>query len=287
MSSIFTFQSGEFYHSTPGWFDWLTLGANLLFITAGYCVAFAVYYKQRRDNAKDAHQLFLESVASLKDAVDKTIIQLTDFKCGLADRNDVVIIPILSANLNDRFFSRVDLTSLTRYYKKKTESHYQKYNDFLKWSGFIGVYHDYFLNELNEYRTQFRGHEEKFQKHRLLSANILNDVVAHLYTPHDTSFAANYVSLLKQVVDNPDIVKDGLIINRDLLNEKFVFELVKLSSKYTFTDVKANVVNGLANEVYAARSEMNNLKTHMGQIVSKNITDFKVIQSLIAGLLQT
>lgn len=283
MTSIFNFQSGEFNNSTPGWFEWI----SLFFIVLGSAVAFFIYYKQRCDNAEDAYKLFQNSLSILNIAVEDTIIQLTKFKSGLLTSNDDFIKPNLSANLNDRFLSRIDLTSLTRYYKGKTAKEYTDYKIFIEKSSFIGIYHDYFLNEMNYFRSEFRAHEKTFQQHRLLAANILNDIVDHRLAERDVFFAAQYASLVKRVVDNANIVRDGQVINRDLLNEEFVKELVLLTSQFIGKDAKANEVNGIANEVYSARYDMNSLKTQMSDTLTKNINEFRKIKDVIISLLNT
>ncbi|MGG2339428.1 hypothetical protein ACE4ZU_26225, partial [Salmonella enterica] len=93
--------------------------------------------------------------------------------------------------------------------------------------------------------------EEKFQQHRLLSLNLINEVISHNYSPYDTSFGIQYAQLLQRVKGDKSIIQNGLLINinRDLLNDKLVKELANLSVQYFDKDLKANEVNQLSNTV--------------------------------------
>ena len=284
MGSIFNFQFGEFSHSTPSWFDWMSVCITVFASLTGYIVAYSVYSKQRKDTATDAHELFQDSLSILHTAVVETIKQLTEFRGGLMSPNDNFIQPILPVNLNDKFFLRIEITSLTRYYKYEKNSQLKSYKEFLKTSGYIGVYRDFFLNELNHFRSAFRSFEEKFQQHRLLSLNLFNEVISHNYGPYDKDFGDQYIQLLQRVKGNKSIIQDGLLINRDLLNDELVKKLANLSFQFFETDSKANEVNQLANTVNSAREDMNKLKKQMAGILQKNISKFQEILGVIEKL---
>lgn len=269
----------------PYWFDWLSLFANLLFITGGFIVAFAVYSHQRNDNARDAYEAFQDSLLVLNDAVDKTIVELSKFKTGMSASNDDLANPKLPVALNDRFLEKVDLPSLKRYYKK----HHLNYSDlmsFLKQSSILGAFYNIFLNEFNSFRTTFFSFEQKFKRHRLLYVNLFHEVRGGLYKSHSVDFERKYTVKIQELMKDVDVVKNSAIINRNLLNERYIVPIAQLAGEYITTDEKASQINQLANEVNDARIDMDNLKASMADSASGYIILFENLKTVIENLLR-
>jgi len=218
-------------------------------------------------------------------AVKKTNELLTDFKDGLSNENDNFNNPSLPISLNGRFLDKIDLSALKRYYKLKGTSNYDNLVSFLNQSNILGVYYDMFMNELNYFRTRFQISEQIFQRHKLLSINLVNEVAAGKYEPHSTEFAQEYVMEVQRLFKNENIVKDGTIINRTQLSEQFVKNLAILSGKYIGLDAKASEVNQIANEVIAARIDMDTLKTSMADAIAEHIPIFEKLGASIDLLL--
>ena len=299
MIALCNFQYRNFHSSTP---DYLTI-LSLIFTIIGasatiaaIIAAYRIYTRQRNDSAQDALVLFQASLIILNEAVDKTIQLLTEFKKGLSDENDNFVQPGLPVNLNDRFLSRIDLTCLTRYYKETETGKYQVYFEFLKKSSYIGTYHYFFINELNNFRTVFANKEGKFQQHSLLIATKYNEVIAGLkYKTSDNDFAQGYSDLRSSLLDNTDIIyfepepENGITLkNRTKLIKEFIKPLISLSQKFVFKDAKANEVYTLANQILAAKVDIDNLKKQWADnLLKDSIEEFKKIRTLIEGLIQS
>jgi len=141
----------------------------VLLTTVGFIVAFILYYKQRNHSSKDAYIFFQSSLPELKSAIESTIKNLEKFIKDI--ESDKVSIPVLSASLNDKFISRINLTDLHRYYSKKRIEKLEFYNSFMVDSSYLGIYHSYFTNEINNYRSRYIEEENIFSKWQLLRSN--------------------------------------------------------------------------------------------------------------------
>ena len=172
ISSIFSFQFGEFTNSTPGWFEWL----STLLTVIGFGIAYHLYNKQRNDNAKDSFYFFQDSILHLKEAIETTLKNLKDFKGSLNNPNDNIISPSISVSLNDKFLDRIDITALKRYYKERRASDEKTLMEFLRECNFLGSYYEWFFNEFNMFRETFSTHEKKFKQYNLLLTNLFLEV---------------------------------------------------------------------------------------------------------------
>ena len=283
--SIFSFQFGEFNNSSPGWFEWL----SILLTVVGFAIAFHLYFKQRRDNAKDAFNFFQDNLLHLKEAVGITLVNLNNFKNSLDNPNDNIINPTISVSLNDKFLDRIDITSLKRFYNKKRVSNEKIFMDFLKECNFLGSYYQWFFNEFNVFRENFSIHEKKFKQYNLLLSNLFFDVRNHQYEPHTSDFFQEYQKKIIELRrDRKDIIDaTGNMNNRMEFNSFFVLELIKISFKYIDKDAKANEINVLANEVNAARIDLDFLKTSMKYMVETvDIVELQKINKLIDKLIE-
>lgn len=285
MGSIVNFQYGEFIHSTPSCFDWFALILNLLFVAIGFVVAFSIYFKQQRDTAKEAYELFQDSLLILKDAVDKTIELLGNYTTGLANANDDFIQPSLPVNLNDGYLNRIDFTSLNRYYRTKRKFELENYKSFLTKSAFIGTYIPFFLNELNHFRTIFFHHEEKFKKYILLLNGKYFEVKRQ--NPLNSEFFREYADLRKSIMTRTDIFDsyNHSMKNRSLFNKDFIFPIGTIANKYIETDAIACDIFQLANEINAARGDIDILKDLEIKKATNDLNRFKEIKSLIDNLI--
>lgn len=292
------------YHCTPppvlpsstNWVgtiaDWATI-VGLPFTLLGVILAFYFYYKQRWDDEKDAYSEFQAGLKELKKAVDKSIPAIGQFKDAIATPTDSFANPVLPLSLTDRFLDKIDLAALKRYYEKNDKANYQNLLSFLTKSNFLNKYLDIFINELNYFRSNFFAFERKFQEHRILSSNLLQDVVRGDYQPRNDEFRDRYVAAVNAMHENGravlKTVEDGKIryavVSRSVLNDEFVLPLAEMSGNYAAVDIKANEVNRIANEVNAARVDMDSLKDNMAKVLAKHIESLEEVQTAIDKLL--
>lgn len=278
--SIFNFQYGEFYDTSSSLSGWLSLIATIFAIIAAY----HIYHKQKTDNEKDANELFLNYLNFLKDAVNDTLIKLEEFKTSLSNPNDDFTNPVLEASLNDKLLGKIEISSLLRYYEKHNPEKLNLLKEFIKKSSFWGDYHNYFMNELNYFRTYFLHKEEQFFKYQLLYGTIFYQISLGSYPKHEPNFALEYSELKSKIGSDKSIIDNSGMKNRLKFNTEFISPLITLSFKYFQSDDKAIEVNTLANEVNAARNDIENLKTSMITVIGKDIATFKEIQKLITKL---
>lgn len=284
MDALFNFQYGDSYNEGPGWFDWFSLCLNCILVILGFIVAYAVYFKQRKDNARDAHVLFGDSIDILKEAIAETIKKLEKLSVQLENPNDDFSNPSLSASLNDKLISKVDLSSLKRYYESNEKENLPKLRAFLKASGFFGDYHNYFVSELNNIREGFLSKEEKFMQYQLLLNNIFFEILAER-DGANYDFVQEYAALHAQIFANREVIDaDFNMLNRNLFNESFIIPVARIAGRYINIDPLANKINQIANEVNAARVDMNAIKAALKKLIDKDIEKFKELNPLLKAL---
>ena len=73
--------------------------------------------------------------------------------------------------------------------------------------------------------------------------------------------------------------------DRRAFNDFFIIELIKISFNYIDKDAKANEINALANEVNAARIDLDNLQHSIGELIEANIEELEKVQRLVGNLI--
>lgn len=135
----------------------------------GVLIAFFLYKKQRRDNAKDAFEFFQSSLPELKESIEKAVLDIKEFNQSLDLDN--FVNPILSAALNDKFLSKISLVHLNRFYTNNRKNKLSNFKQLLIDSNFFGNYHSYVTKEINYFRNNYLEKKSSYSKWQLLRSN--------------------------------------------------------------------------------------------------------------------
>lgn len=128
----------------------------------GVLLGFYLYRKQRNDNSKDAYNYFQSSLPELIASIEEAIVDLKEFNESLDFDN--FVYPILSANLNDKFLSKIDLVNLNRFYADNRVNKLSNFRQLLVDSNFFGNYHAYISQEINFFRTDYQNEKDEISK---------------------------------------------------------------------------------------------------------------------------
>ncbi len=276
-------QFGDFFDAKPNWFDWLSLFVNIFAIAFGFIGAYIIYDRQRKHVSADANELFRDGMSVLKDAIADTISGLQKFSEGLQNPNDEFASPKLNASLNDKIISKVDFTALRRHYvTTKNNQAIQHLTAFNKLTGFIGFYHDYFINDINYFRDLFLEKESQFSQYKLLLNNYFYEITAGRYEPRDNKFALEFVRMHAEIFANRNIIDaDFNMLDRNAFNTAFIVPLATMSASFIQTDSMANTINQKANEINSARVDINALKESMKTKVDADIIKLNELFEII------
>lgn len=101
--------------------QWSTLMDSTAVVLAIFSavLGFYMYRKHRNDNAKDAYDYFQSSLPELMESIEEGIFDLKKFNEWLDLDN--FVYPIISATLNDKFLSKINLVHSIDF-TRKTES---------------------------------------------------------------------------------------------------------------------------------------------------------------------
>ena len=257
-----------------------TIASSLTFFSLVF--AYCLYKKQRQDNSLEAFIFFNESMNILYKAVKDTIINLSNFEKALLNQNDNFSTPILSSQLNDKFLDRINLIDLKRHFTKAPEKN-EFFNDLLVRLSFISDYNRYFTNEISFLRENFLRNEEIYNKWQLLRSN---SYFTALNTTTDDEYKKFYFNWIKKLNEDDDVIDNTnpshqKIKNRKVLVEKHIDNLRKNIYEFIKDNENANHINFLANQVYSAFLNMQEIKSKTALVISKDIKYFKETLDLI------
>ena len=220
------FNFGSFAESNPNCFDWITL----IFTIIGVVGAFIIYYLQRIHNWNEAHGFLLDYLEMVNKALEDSIKNLNDFKSSLQFSNDKIENLVLSSNLTDIIFQKINIIDLNRHYKCFENKNHNTFKEFVKKSSFISVYHSYFQSIMNDFTQKFSTHQQIYKKYNLLWSSYYKEI-------KNSKSATSKYFLLYEIMRtntqrNPCIVVKGEVINRDLFVSDFVRNIGELSFHY-------------------------------------------------------
>lgn len=257
-----------------------TIASSLTFFSLVF--AYYLYNKQRQDNSLEAFIFFNESMNILYEAVKDTIKNLSTFERSLLNQNDNFSTPILSSQLNDKFLDRINLLDLKRYFTKEPDKN-KFFNDLLVRLSFISDYNNYFTSEISFLRENFLRNEEIYNKWQLLRSN---SYFTALNTTTDDNYKNFYFDWIKKLNEDEDVIDNTnpsqqKIKNRKILIEKHIDNLRKNIYEFIEDNENANHINLLANQVYNAFLNMQEIKSKTALVISRDIKYFKETLDLI------
>jgi hypothetical protein len=254
----------------------------------GVLLAFVLYKTQRNNVSKDAFKFFQSSLPELKQSIEKAIVDLKEFNQSLD--LDSFVNPILSAALNDKFLSKINLVHLNRFYTNNRKEKLPHFQQLLIDSNFFGNYHSYITKEVNYFRTNYRDKKKTFSKWHLLRSNNFfsskddatkNAAYQEFYTTWVTNLNRDPSSFEFNSQGHPAKTKD-----RKALVEHQIKNLAQDILPFIQSNQKANEVNHIANNVVTAYSEMTEMKTKIKGVLEKDISRFESVLSNLNQLLE-
>jgi hypothetical protein len=281
--------SEDFYLDNNQWS--IVIGAiGVLLTLLGFIIAFIIYQKQRKDNAKDAFNYFQSSLPELKNAIEETIDGLKTFMENLKNENDDFGNPVLSSSLNDNFLNRLNITDLNRFYSEFKKDKVQSFRKFLINTNFLGNYHDYFVNEMNHFRDNYLEKERIYSKWQLLRSNKFFSSITD--TSERDEYKEFYSKWVKELNNDRDVFEFGLddkpknVKNRTLLVDNHIKPLAENIFPYIEFSEKANDINLIANEVNSSYSDIKNMKQKVTEVMIKDIVKFEIILKNLNSILE-
>ena len=269
----------------------ILIGAiGVLLTLLGFIIAFIIYQKQRKDNAKDAFDYFQSSLPELKNAVEGTIDSLKTYAENLKNENDDFGNPMLTSSLNDNFLNRLNITDLNRFYTKLRKTKIQDFRNFLINTNFLGSYHDYFVNEINYFRDNYLEKEKTYNKWQLLRSNKFFSSFTDRNERDD--YKEFYSKWVKELNSDKDVFEFGedntpkRVKNRTLLVDKHIKPLAQNIFPHIEFSEKANDVNLIANEIYSSYSDIKNMKQKVREVIVKDIKKFEEILENLNSILE-
>ena len=267
----------------------ILIGAiGVLLTLLGFVVAFILYKKQRKDSSEDAFEYFQSSLPELKNSIEDTINNLKLFTQTLDSDN--FINPVLSASLNDKFLSKINLVDLHRFYSKKRKLKLNHFKLLMIDSNFFGDYHSYFTNEINYLRTNYLEKENIFSKWQLLRSNKFFSTIAdENERPEYKEFYANWVNNLnsdKKTFEFNETGQPTKLINRKELAENQIRNLAQNIFPFIQFSEKANDVNLIANKIVSAYADITEIKTKVKSAFEKDIKKFEGILNNLNTLIE-
>lgn len=284
----------EYYFLTKNWSldpnQWsmvLDSGAVLLAIF-GVILGFVLYKKQRKDNSKDAYNFFQSSLPELKQSMVSAIIDLKEFNKSLDLDN--FVNPILSASLNDKFLSKINLVHLNRYFTNYKKNKLLNFRQLLIDSNFFGNYHSYISKEINYFRTNYLKKKSAFSKWHLLRSNdFFSNTTKENENRDYIKFYTTWVNDLNKDITSiklNDKVKPAHIESRDTLIVSHIQNLEIDILPFIQSNKRANEVNYLATNIVLAYNEMTEMKLKIKGVLEKDILKFETVLSNLDTLLE-
>ena len=267
----------------------ILIGAiGVLLTLIGFFVAFILYNRQRNDASNDAFEYFQSSLPELEASIEDTIKNLKEFTQTLDSDN--FINPILSASLNDKFLSKIDLVDLNRFYSKKRKSKLNQFKLLITDSNFFGDYHAYFTNEINYFRTNYLEKENTFSQWQLLRSNKYFSTIADENERQEYKyFYVTWVNNLNNdnlIFEFNEIGEPIKLINRKRLAENQIRNLAQNIFPFIQFSEKANEVNLIANKIVSAYADITEIKTKVKSTFEKDIKKFENILNNLKNIIE-
>ncbi len=253
-------------------------GTAVLLAVFGVLLGFYLYRKQRMDNSYDAFDYFQSSLPELIQSIEKAIDDLESFNRSLD--LDTFVNPILSASLNDKFLSKIDLIHLNRFYSHQRQNKLSNFKQLLVDSNFFGNYHSYISQEINFFRTHFQNEKNRFSEWRLLrSTQFFSKNPTENENSEYKEFYSNWVKTMNERVASVDFNKDepSGINNRNAVLENEIETLVRRLSEFVDDNQNADQASLLAHNVILAYDNMVEMKASIRTVLENDIKRFKSV----------
>lgn len=296
--NFINFQFGDFFGSSPNWFDWLNLILSLLVTSLSiyftYRLASNEYKRDKKDKEveekeeikNDVH-LFNNQLILLNESCKKQIKNIEDY---LKDLDSFRIEQV--SNITNSFLNYIEVKNI---YKSKSFITNEENRELLNaLFSSLHILNDFSVSLRSEFRTYMEKHsffEQKFYEYRKLiygdfyklrnkrakNFTIENGIKKWSYSAED-KFIIQYEGIVTGKLEN---VQDVNGIIRQKLISEIIIPLRDMSRDYIPEDIDAIEVNDISNSVNSAWLDMLNLKDiHAKAIKSHMDTLIKVVESI-------
>ncbi|WP_452224034.1 hypothetical protein [Lacinutrix chionoecetis] len=263
-------------------------GSALLLAFFGVLLGFFIYKKQRRDNAKDAFEFFQSSLPELIQSIDEAIVDLKEFNNSL--NLDGFVNPILSASLNDKFLTKINIVHLNRYYRNYQKNRLSYFKQLLVDSNFFGDYHSYISKEINFFRNNYQQKKSTYSKWRLLrSKEFFSQINEESENLAYKEFYSNWLINFNQSLSAFKSKDKGELLRNKTKADLIMSQIDNLSQDILpfLNDSKnAKEVSFLANRLVVVNKEITQMKAKIRQVLEKDIKRFENILSNMENLIE-
>lgn len=266
---MFNFQFGDFYSSSPNWFDWLnflgTIFVSVLSIFTAYCLGEKNYRRDKKERAKREEELMISEnnlfSENLKELKKQISIQEGYFKKYL--EKEVLNQLLVNSSIQVNFLKDIDVKQLY----KKVENDKNKVEQINTLFSYLYGISNFESTIQDEYRTFIKRYNEleiifknnygivfyhlfhQINNKRIVNYPKINGKIGWQYASRD-EFMLDYFELRSKFIE-----KNKIQVNRKSISE-LLRETAEMSSKYIPKDYDAIQVNHFANESYAAFRDM-------------------------------
>ncbi|MCQ4139856.1 hypothetical protein [Chryseobacterium sp. EO14] len=245
---------------------------------------------EKEDILEKTKSLYEFSLNSIQEGLKQQIDDLRNFCNSLSNANDEFVNPIFNSNLSTVFLKDIDHKVLLLGYSKDNSDEFNAFKEVFSGLRFLERYEDSFIDKIKYFREKYFKYEEIFFSYNdlfriydeYISEHIKNNGKGDSIS--EDNFLYSYGILIKDCIENNHILKDGLMINRDLFVEKFIIPLEALSKPLVTLDERANSVFIKTNIVLDAKSNMDNFKKSIKSSFEKDIEILEGIKSSIINL---
>ncbi|WP_178988688.1 hypothetical protein [Winogradskyella schleiferi] len=278
----------EEWHMDPNQWSMLIDGIAVLLAIIGVLIGFFIYRKQRKDNSQDAYDFFQSSLPELIESIEKAIVDLKEFNRSLD--LDSFYNPILSASLNDKFLTKINLVHLNRYYHNSKKEKLPNFKQLLIDSNFFGNYHAYISKEINYFRTHYQENKHVYSKWRLFRSRTFFSALSTESEPMALKkIYTDWVTDLNQQLSD-DVFDTETLPLENRSEEVHVENRIKLLAQAVLPFVKesqsANKVIYRSHKIISAYNEMTEMKTKIRNVLEKDILRFEKALSNMRILLK-
>ncbi len=255
---------------SPNWFEYVSLIVTVITIWGAYKIAEYVYDREKNDKKVDdislrfsENELFKNNLESLVEPIKSQIESINNY----LDRDDLKL----------KFYPEIQVdflqfVSIKEIFKKNDLHNKKNISRVNRLMTNLYTLYDFRTSLRDEVRTyieKYNYHERKFYLYRQLLygkffelSNVRNTgfkmdkgIKKWGFDPKDT-FMQEYSKLRIETFEDPEVIENGGVKDRQKLNEKFVNPLAEIASKYIPEDYNAIEINDISNEVNAAFIDM-------------------------------
>ncbi|MBL0912543.1 MAG: hypothetical protein IBJ09_09225 [Bacteroidia bacterium] len=272
MDSLFNFQIGTFAEASPGWFDWLSLIISVSGIFAAYGIAKHVFKKEQREKLQNDGRLRDIEMKIFKQRIFNLYIAISNQIKKLSEDSDSFVLEVI-AGINVDFLLSTDFVKIYEEIGVNNEKEIEALSNLMADISGLSNIPNSLREEGRRFNEMYNFHEQKFYSYRKLlgthfhklcnsrkvSVSNVNGLIQWKFQPGD-SFMFEYQNLLDKTYRDESIIKDGLIVSRELLTRRFVVKLMDVVHRYILTDADAVSTKDLGNEVILAHDNMEEVK---------------------------